>query len=226
MEAWVKESCGLCGADLHPPARVLCTGCFEDLPRAGPHCDRCGADLAGADTCGECLRRTPPIDHCLVALDYRYPVDRLIWNLKFRRRMALCVPLARCMEDRFRATATPLPDLLIGVPMHRWRMAARGFNQSQELARLLGVALGIDADPRALEKTRHTPAQASLGAGARRANLQGAFKVLRCVRGRRIAIIDDVLTTGSTVAEMARMLRAAGAVQVQAWVCCRVEPGR
>jgi ComF family protein len=125
------------------------------------------------------------------------------------------------MAEALRERGEPLPELLIPVPLHRGRLFRRGYNQAQELARHLGRELGIAVEPRAARRLRATPDQIGLGAAARRRNLKNAFSVGPPVAGRRLALLDDVMTTGATLEELARACKAAGATRVEAWAIAR-----
>jgi ComF family protein len=151
---------------------------------------------------------------------------RLVHELKFGAALPVGGLLGGQLAAAVVAAGGDLPDLLVSVPLHWARVRSRGFNQAQEVARAAGRLLGRPvAPPGTAWRARATAAQSSLvGAGARRHNVAGAFGVSTAVRGMRVAIVDDVMTTGATVFELARRVRGAGAVGVEAWVCCRAGP--
>ena len=156
--------------------------------------------------------------------DYRFPLDRLVQRFKFAGDLAvgryLGERLASCVAGEAR------PDLLVAPPLTRSRLRGRGFNQSIELARHVGRRLGVRVRADALEKVRDTLPQQGLGRRARRRNLRGAFRCGIPVAGLRVALVDDVYTTGATAREIARVLRRAGAAEVVVWTVARAPGGR
>ena len=204
----------------------MCDNCERLLATTGPKCDRCGVCLATAGRCGECIRNPPAYDDVVSAFDYRFPIDRLVASFKFSADLAagayLGEALARAAAPRTR------PDLVVASPSSAQRLRERGFNPALLLAKRVGSALGLAVDGRALAKARHTPPQSGLDRVARRRNLRGAFGLRRSVAGMHVAVVDDVMTTGSTLAELAGMLREAGARRVSGWVVARTPepPGR
>jgi ComF family protein len=199
-----------------------------------PRCCLCGfpglsLDL---DLCGICLDDLPrahePVPDAVVALRFAPPADELIRDLKYRgltpNARVLGVLLALAVEER----AAPLPRLLVPVPLHDARFRERGFNQAAALARYAGRMLGIRSAPRAVRRTRDTPSQTSLSEEERHRNVRGAFGVrgARELRGLldagHVAVVDDVMTTGSTLAEVKCVLLAAGVRQVDLWAVARV----
>lgn len=158
-------------------------------------------------------------------LAYEYPVDRLVTGAKYRRRLQdarfLGELLAESLAVALREAAVEPVDLVVPVPLHRRRLGERGYNQALEIARPVATALAVAVEPRACVRLRATPEQAGLSAAERRRNLRAAFAADSMVRGARVAIVDDVITTGSTVAAVAQSLRRAGAAEIQAWVVAR-----
>jgi len=171
--------------------------------------------------CGSCLVSAPPWDGALAALIYDYPLDRLVHRFKFRRNLICGQVLADEMLAMPGLSGAPHPDVLVPVPLHFTRRFMRGFNQAEFLARSLGRQLGIPVGADRLRRTRRTPAQSGLDKKARQKNIRGAFSGQR-LRGLRIALIDDVMTTGTTLAECTRAARLAGATSVSVWVAARV----
>lgn len=168
--------------------------------------------------CGRCLQRPPAFDEVLSPLRFETPINRLIHAFKFRGDLAAGRLLAELLAD---ATADRTPDLLLPVPLHPRRIRQRGFNQSLEIARQLGRKRRIPVASKLLSRTRDTPSQHILPAKQRRANIQGAFQVKQKLPGAHIALIDDVLTTGHTAAEIAHILKQSGAARVEVWVVAR-----
>lgn len=218
----VPPVCALCGA-AGAGGLDLCDDCRLALPRLGPACGHCGLPTAmPVAECGRCLAAPPRFDAVIAPLAYDYPADRAIQAFKFRHDLSLGRSLAMLLADAVRQRGEPLPDRLLPVPLHRSRLRERGYNQSLELARHLGRALAVPVDTGRLRRTRATAAQSGLDRRARRQNVRGAF----ALRGSaalpaRVALIDDVLTTGATVSELARLLKDAGVAHVAVWALAR-----
>ncbi len=145
----------------------------------------------------------------------------LIRGAKFHRRLNALRLLGQCLADRVREEGLEPPDLLIPVPLHRTRLRERGYNQSHEIARVLGRELGVAIDVRGCARVLATTAQTGLDERARRRNVRGAFVATGGFRQARLVIVDDVVTTGSTVNELARVLCRAGAARVDVWTVAR-----
>ena len=217
-------ACLLCGGDCRGPA--ICAGCAASLPRAEKGlCDACAMPLpAGAKgRCGGCLQADVPYRRARAPLAYTEEVAWLMRRYKFEADLAAGRALAHVMAQLLeRLPDHERPDALVPVPLHDRRLRQRGFDQAIELARGLGGSLRIRVLP-ALRRVRPTLPQTSVvDAAGRRRNVRGAFAARReLVLGRRVCVVDDVMTTGSTAREAARALRAAGAVQVDVWCCAR-----
>jgi ComF family protein len=220
------QSCLLCGTPADFETR-FCQPCYDALPFNDHACPACALPLPvaapGGVRCGACLHLQLPYDACSTALRYEPPLSRLISNLKFRHQLHLVEPLARLLIQRLADLDDP-PDLILPVPLHLRRLRERGFNQAQELGRVLAKHYHIPLDGRLVKRTRHTLAQSDLDEQARRKNLRNAFHVYGCVKGAKLVILDDVITTGSTIWEMSKALKQAGAVQVVAWALARTAP--
>ena len=215
--------CRLCGSAVHPHGH-LCPACLGELPWLETGCVRCSQPLpvtTGDALCGRCQQQPPAFDSTLALFRYRPPIDYLLKRLKFSGELALCPFFARLLTERIEHLSIPLPDVIIPVPLHHSRLRERGFNQSTELARRLGHALGIRIDNRTCTRSRSTRPQSLLPPAERRKNMHGAFRVGKTPVARRIAIVDDVMTTGHTSSELARTLKRAGAAQVTVWVVAR-----
>lgn len=219
LERIFPSVCPLCG-DRSVPGRGLCDGCLADLPRNSAPCARCALPLPAPGLCGECLRRPPPYDRVLAPLRYAAPVDHLITGLKFHQQLRVAPLLASFLSDHVKARSEPRPECLIPVPLHGSRLRQRGYNQALEIARVLCKELAIPLDYRACRRIRATSAQSLLPASERRRNVRGAFRV-ESHPWRRVAIVDDVMTTGHTVGELATAVRRAGASSIEVWVCAR-----
>jgi len=148
-------------------------------------------------------------------------VDRLIHAFKFAGQLHIATVLGELMAGRILDTNVPLPELLIPVPLHPIRLRERGFNQALELARVISNKLTIPIDYRSCERSRKTVAQSLLPAKERHQNIKGAFTVHHPFKVKSVAIIDDVMTTGHTVNELASVLKDAGVDHVQVWAVAR-----
>ena len=153
-------------------------------------------------------------------LSYQSPGDHLLQKLKFNGRLEMARVLGELMAHWLESVCEQLPDIVIPVPLHQDRLRERGFNQAIELALPIARHLGLPMDIRSCIRTKTTAPQSDLSRKARIKNVKDAFEVVRPVSGH-VAIIDDVMTTGSTAHELARTLRQAGATRVEAWICAR-----
>ena len=219
--------CLLCGDD-GEAGRDLCQACAASLVRNPVCCPRCALPLGvPAPACGECLHRQPPFESAFAPFLYAHPLDLLMTRLKFGRSLAAGRVLSGLWSEAITQMAPALPTLFVPVPLHASRLRERGYNQAVELLRPLSRSLKIPLAGSLLQRTRATPAQANLDASARRRNLRGAFEFhVPALRGVapaavHVALVDDVMTTGATLRECARVLRRAGIGRVDAWALAR-----
>jgi ComF family protein len=212
-------SCVLCGAAAK--RGPLCGPCVEDLPwLPDRRCEVCALPLASGRICGACLDRPPRFDRVEAPLAYRFPVDALIRAFKYGGRLAM----ARVLGELLASCVDHDIDALVPMPLASARLAERGYNQALEIARVAAAISGAPLLPHACRKVTDTPPQASLPWKERARNVRRAFVCDRALDGQRIAIVDDVLTAGATLNELARVLRKAGAVEVRGWVVARTLP--
>ncbi len=199
----------------------LCADCAAELPRNRSCCARCALPLAAsAGLCGGCQRHAPPWDAAWAPFRYGWPLDRLEARFKFGRDLAAGRALATLWQRE--GMPLPMPGLLLPVPLHRIRLRQRGYNQALELAKPLARHLGIPLRHDVLLRRRGTAAQTELDAVARRRNVRGAFALRAGIAlPAHVAILDDVMTTGATLAECARVLRHAGVQRVDVWALAR-----
>jgi ComF family protein len=222
IQDWLyPPTCLLCG-DPGADGRDLCRDCALDLPYNRCCCPRCGLPLAAesATECGECQRKPPQFDASVAAFRYEEPVRHLIQDLKFHSRYPASRVLGSLLADHL-AQRENRPQCLIPVPLHPARYRSRGFNQSIEIAREVSTLLRVPLDLGGCVRVRATLPQAELSAAERQRNLRNAFKVLGNYGGLHVALLDDVMTTGATMNELARALRKAGARRIEAWACAR-----
>lgn len=229
--------CILCGIHSARPLD-LCLSCEEDLPVNLPCCQHCAAPLSAHRPCGGCITNNPPFERCIAPLRYEFPINKLISSFKYsgqlNRGAVLAHLLLQQISEKYQTINQPfevnqsritnrleLPDLIIPVPLHWRRQFVRGFNQSQWLAKLLGNRLNINVSNGLLTRQKYTPPQQGLTQKQRKKNLKGAFRINHRVDGKHIALVDDVVTTGSTVSELSLLLKKAGAAQVEIWCLAR-----
>ena len=212
----------LCGAGA-PGTSRFCAPCFVALPRiAKRRCRICALPLTTGSVCGACLAAPPRYDRVCVPYAYEFPVAALIHAYKYGGNLSLAHVLAHELADH----AAGDLDALIPMPLSAARLRERGFNQAQELARIVGRRLRLPVLARACRKVRDTAPQAALAWGARRGNVRGAFVCDADLGGLRVGVVDDVMTTGATLDELARVLRRAGAGEVRGLVVARtLRPG-
>ena len=211
--------CVLCDAATAPD-RDLCPACMDDLPRIHLACPGCGVAMPvqAPQRCGQCLNQPPAFDTVWAPFAYEFPIDGLVQQYKFSDQLVYGRLLARLMLETRRPR---LPEILVPVPLHPTRLRERGFNQATELALHLGRELELPVSRSQLVRTIDTVAQAGLSATKRRANLKQAFSLRGSLKQRHVALVDDVMTTGSTAHQCARALKAGGVTQVDIWVCAR-----
>ena len=207
LERLFTESCPACGL---ASSGGFCGVCAAQLTRVANACPRCGL----ARPVAHCPRMqiTWDVDAIVAPFSYGPPLDHYVQALKYHRARALGRAFALLLVTELTSIRGEL-DALVAVPLHRKRRRERGYNQAQEIARVLARTLKVPALTRGIERHVATPAQAGQGAVARHSSVAGAFRVRRELAGRRIAIVDDVVTTGATVNALAAELKAAGAAR-------------
>lgn len=213
--------CLLCGAHSHR-LRDICISCERDLPALPAGCTHCGTPLAASGQtgrCGNCLRHPPPQDLLLGAFRYSFPLDRLIQRFKFHGEQACGRVLGELLASQLQAPASP--ECIVPVPLHARRLAERGFNQAEELFRPLARRLRVPLRGDLIVRQRDTAVQSGMDALGRRRNVRDAFAVNTAALPAHVAVVDDVVTTGSTVGEIARVLKRAGVACVEVWTLAR-----
>ncbi len=230
LRAWLRTLeqqllpplCLLCGAT-GSHQRDLCAACAADLPRNEPACPTCAlpVSMISPAPCHNCTTQPPPFDHAFVPFRYQPPVNFLIRELKFNGRLHHARLLGEIFAEMAGQHFTSWPDCIIPVPLHPKRLQERGFNQALELVRRTAREFGIPVIAEGLRRVRYTPPQSSLNRQQRQSNLLGAFVSGTRLSGARIALFDDVITTGSTISECARVLREGGATDIAIWAIAR-----
>ena len=239
-----KSLCLICG--LHSaPNELICAGCKADLPWLQDHCKQCAQPLpcqplscaqlpskksieahkSGSSSqiiCGRCLKDPPAFDSTLVPFQYEQPIKQLVTSLKNKGQLDTIELAAQLFTEHLkdRISHQP-PQLIVPVPLHLKRLYSRGYNQATELASRLSQILDIPCDKRSCRRILNTPHQQGLNATARRQNLRHCFNIAATFQAERVAIVDDVMTTGSTVNALAYKLKEAGVSHVEIWCFAR-----
>lgn len=230
---WLEnvQNCLLCDEQSDLPAPI-CTACEGDLPWLIDQCERCALPLPMAGlNCAQCAHQSPAFNEVVVPWLYDFPIDALVTRFKHQGKWPLgrllAEMLGQTLQHRF-DEGLHRPDMLIPVPLANKRMRQRGYNQAAMLAKWLGQQLQLPVEERVIKRVKETPAQQGLDAKARKRNLRSAFTVIDATQivGTHIALIDDVLTTGSTADTIARLLIGAGARKVDVYCVARTaKPG-
>ena len=183
------------------------------------HCPICAIPEPTGELCGHCLHKPPLFDRVVAAFMYEFPATVLIQELKYHGNLACARPLAAGLASAL--DAEPYPDLIMPMPLARGRLAARGFNQAMEIARRIAAEFGLDITVDACKRTRESTPQAALPWKQRATNIRNAFTCDIDVEGKSVAVVDDVLTTGATLNELALTLKRRGAREVIGWIAAR-----
>jgi ComF family protein len=198
---------------------LLCAACDAELPRQREaSCPRYALASPGGATCGRCLARPPHFDATTAALAYEFPADALVHALKFRGELALAPFLAGLLLKQLNLEKV---HFVIPVPLSAERLRSRGYNQAVEIARPLARAARAPLEVDLCVRNRDTPAQTDLPLAERVRNVRGAFQCRRALPGASVAVVDDVMTTGASLDEIAATLKRAGAARVVNWVLAR-----
>ncbi len=215
--------CLLCSGDAREDG--LCRGCRETLPGlAILRCPVCAIPSPAGETCGRCLGHQPYFDRVVAPYLYGFPATVLIQGLKYRGNLACARPLVAGLTQVLEPE--PYPDLMIPMPLAPARMAERGFNQSAELARGLAADFGLTISFDVCRRVRESAPQASLPWKQRAKNVRNAFACDADLKGKSVAVVDDVLTTGATLNELALTLKRRGAREVVGWIAARTPAPR
>ena len=220
ITALLPQDCLLCGAT--SGVALLCPDCATGLPQLPTQtCPVCASPTSGGETCGACLKQQPHFDATLACFVYAFPVDKLVQQLKFAHRLAIADFFARALLER----GLPVADLIVPVPLSPQRLRSRGFNQAVEIARGLGQEGGIPLGLTVGRRTLEAPPQSTLPWKERRKNVRGVFECATDLSGKSVIVVDDVMTTGATLDEFARVLKDHGASRVINYVAVRAVKG-
>jgi ComF family protein len=218
----IPATCLLCLDPGQPPFLDLCRECEADFPMNAGGCARCAAaGVAAGATCAHCSALPPAFDRAFAPYRYEFPLPELVHRLKYGGQIAIGRILGTLLGRRAAEAGPIAVDALVPVPLHPARESRRGYNQAAEIARFAGEPLSLPVLDRVALRVRATEEQAALPALVRRVNVSGAFEALAGCLPPAVAIVDDVLTTGSTASALAETLKRAGARRVEAWAVAR-----
>jgi ComF family protein len=219
LAGMLPQTCFLCGTG--SGAGLLCSDCAAELPilPAGA-CPICALPCGEGRACGPCQRHPRAFDRTVASFLYDFPIGEMVQALKYGHRLQVAGFFADTLTARL-AGDEALPDLILPMPLHPDRLRQRGYNQAAEIARPLARQLGRGLALTTLVRDVDTPPQVGLPWKARAANVRGAFRCVEDLEGLRVAVVDDVLTTGATLHEVARCLKGRGAAWVENWVVAR-----
>jgi ComF family protein len=222
VQCALPQACALCAA--RTGNALICGVCADALPHVTLSCPRCAlpSDLDSAQPgqlCGQCITNPPAFERSEAAFIYAFPLDCLVQAFKYHGALAYADWFALAMLER--RPAPPVADVLIPLPLARSRQRERGFNQALEIARPLARWVGIPLLAGAAVRVRDTPPQVSLPWSERAKNIRSAFACAADLTGRKVIVIDDVMTTGASLEEFAKTLKRAGATSVENWLIAR-----
>lgn len=199
----------------------VCHACLQDLPWIKEHCYQCGLpfDLHHVNStyCGRCITTPPPFESTTALFHYTPPISKFITQLKFNRRLLFANLLGKLLAEKI----STLPECIIPIPLHKTRLRHRGFNQSLEIAKPIAKRLNIPIDTHSFIRSKNTNPHSQLPAKERKQNIKKAFISKRPLTAKHVAIIDDVVTTGSTVIEFSKLLKKQKVETIQIWCCAR-----
>jgi ComF family protein len=214
-----KQNCTLCAAPTNSELS-LCQDCIKDLvPAPHPSCPQCGLSTQG-DICGKCIKQRPHYDATHALFTYSYPADAMLQHYKYNNALYLCQTFAQLLIDKIQDNDI---DVIIAMPLHPSRIKERGFNQSLEVAKIIAKQCNISLDHTSCSRIKNTPPQASLPLKSRLKNMKNAFQCSQSFIGQHVVLIDDVMTTGSSLNELAKIIKKAGARKISCYVLARAQ---
>ena len=215
------QPCVLCGSMSHDG--LWCRACDADLPYlTAAHCPVCALPTPSGEVCGHCLSHPPLFTHTTAAFGYSFPLDKLIQAMKYGEQLALARAFAQKLALRIDKDA--LPDYVIPMPLHPAKLRRRGFNQSLLIAATIARELNLKLLPNSCQRLRDTPPQSALPFKERNQNVRDAFRCDVDLTGKRIAMVDDVLTSGASLNAFAAAIKKQGASEINTWVIARTLP--
>ena len=212
------QPCVLCGCMSRDG--LWCAACNHALPYLdAAHCPSCALPSLAGEICGQCLKHPPLFARTTAVFGYSFPLDKLVQAMKYGEQLALAYAFAEKLAQRI--NPANLPDCVIPMPLHPNKLRNRGFNQSQLLAAKIARGFDLELLPHACQRVRDTPPQSALPWKERKKNMRAAFRCDADLSGRRVALVDDVLTTGASLNALAEAVQKRGAVEISAWVVAR-----
>lgn len=207
----------------------ICYTCQQDLPILPQYCTRCanflrGNQLTDSLICGSCLHTSPPFDLTYALFPYQSPIIQLIIQLKFHSNLSIAQAFGELFIQKIAGIwykNKAFPDVIIPIPLHPRRLRERGFNQVLEIAKPIAKSLRIPLDFAGTSRMKYTKAQSGLSKPEREKNMANAFMAKKSYSGLTVAVIDDVITTGQTITEFCRLLKANGTKSIHVWCCAR-----
>ena len=215
------QPCVLCGSMSNKG--LWCAACDAALPYLDePHCPVCALPTVQGGVCGRCLSHPPIFTHTEEVFAYTFPLDKLMLAMKYGEQLALTNAFAEKLSHRIERNN--LPDYVLPMPLHPTRLKERGFNQSQLLAKKIAHELDIKLLSNACQRVRDTPSQSSLKWKERDKNMRNAFRCEVDLTGKRVALVDDVMTTGASLNALAKVIKKSGATEINTWIIARTLP--
>lgn len=199
---------------------LWCEACEQALPYlTGPLCQSCALPIPDGELCGHCLTHPPGFTRSTAVFAYTFPINKLIQQLKYGNQLALADTLAEQLARRI--DLTNLPDCLVAMPLHDNKLQDRGYNQALLLGKRLAHVLDIELLTHACQRVRDTPSQSALPFKERGKNMRNAFSCNTDLSGKKVALVDDVLTSGASLNALAQAVQKNGATGIQSWVVAR-----
>jgi ComF family protein len=217
----ISHDCLLCRVGTKNEQLFICDDCLAELPFHHAYCPVCALSTS-AEICGNCLKSAPAFDSTRAVFKYLHPIDALLQQYKYANNLVLARAFGRLMTTAVQ-DATQRPDVLIPMPLHAQRLGERGFNQAVEIGCVISQLMQLPLDVSACQRIKPSPPQASLPLKQRVRNMRNAFRCTRNLDGMRVAILDDVMTTGASLNELAKVVKKAGAIHVECWVIARTQ---
>jgi ComF family protein len=212
---------GTCFYCLAKTNQVWCIECEKDFIRETSRCSVCAKNSVSSSVCGSCLYQAPYYSSTEVLFNYEYPTTELIKAFKYNKKPELAKVFAEQLSRIIRKKNVLLPQTIVPVPLHKKRQRDRGYNQSLEIAKEISKQLCVKLNPHLCNRTTNTDPQSSLPMKTRKKNVKGAFSLGYGQVPKHIAIIDDVITTGSTINELAALLKKAGCQRIDVWAIAK-----
>lgn len=212
-----KQNCLMCAVATNN-ALSLCQICIDSLPLApNPSCQQCGLAIQG-EICGSCLKHPPHYEKTTALFAYTYPTNAILQHYKYNNAIYLSQTFGSLLAEEMLHSEI---DTIIPMPLHPSRLQERGFNQSLEMAKVIAKQTAIPLDATSCRKTKNTPPQASLPLKERLKNMKGVFSCEQSFTGQHVALVDDVMTTGTSLNELAKTVKRAGAIKISCYVLAR-----